>query len=125
MLFTKLKFKCIPKYDIGMEKAMKENKDKKPDMSKTAVALSYDPSTNNAPQVVASGKGYLAEKIINKAKEEAVPVHEDKKLASSLSTLQVGDVIPPELYSVVADILLFVDDMDKLKRKLDSSKNQF
>lgn len=104
---------------------MKENKDKEPDMSKTAVALSYDPSTNNAPQVVASGKGYLAEKIINKAKEEAVPVHEDKKLASSLSTLQVGDVIPPELYSVVADILLFVDDMDKLKRKLDSSKNQF
>ncbi|OYO76208.1 flagellar biosynthesis protein [Lachnotalea glycerini] len=95
----------------------KTNK-KKPDMNKTAVALQYDPE-DNAPRVIASGKGYLADKIIGTAKEEKIPIHQDEKLSKSLSTLSIGDMIPPELYEVVAEILTFVDDMDRLKRKLD------
>lgn len=84
---------------------------------KQAIALEYDPS-DAAPRVVASGRGYLAEKIIEKAQESDVPVHRDDKLADTLSRLDIGDMIPPELYEVVAEILVFVDSMDKIKGKI-------
>lgn len=89
---------------------------KKPKI-KQAIALEYDPS-DEAPKVIASGKGILADKIIEKAKESNVPVHRDDKLADTLSRLEIGEMIPPELYEVVAEILIFVDSMDKLKSKL-------
>ncbi|MCM1189336.1 MAG: EscU/YscU/HrcU family type III secretion system export apparatus switch protein [bacterium] len=82
-----------------------------------AIALEYNPS-EDAPRVIASGRGILAEKIIQKAKESDVPIHRDDKLADTLSRLEIGDMIPPELYEVVAEILIFVDSMDKLKKKL-------
>ena len=88
---------------------------------KQAVALSYDPN-DDAPRVIASGKGALAERIIEKAKESEVPVHRDDKLADTLSRLEIGDAIPPELYEVVAEILVFVDAMDKIKAKMDMAK---
>lgn len=84
---------------------------------KQAIALEYDPS-DEAPRVIASGRGILAEKIIEKAKESDVPIHRDDKLADTLSRLEIGEMIPPELYEVVAEILIFVDSMDKLKKKL-------
>ena len=84
---------------------------------KQAIALSYDPS-DDAPKVVASGRGLLAEKIIEKAQEFDVPIHKDDKLADTLSRLEIGEMIPPELYEVVAEILIFVDSMDKLKSKV-------
>ena len=84
---------------------------------KQAIALEYDPS-EDAPKVVASGRGILAERIIEKAKEHQVPVHQDSKLANTLSRLEVGEMIPPELYEVVAEILVFVDAMDKIKSKM-------
>ncbi|MBO6239930.1 MAG: EscU/YscU/HrcU family type III secretion system export apparatus switch protein [Butyrivibrio sp.] len=93
---------------------MAEEKKEKP---KTAVALSYDPNEDGAPKVIASGKGVLAEKIIEQAKENKIPVHEDDKLAETLSKLEIGEMIPPELYEVVAEILVFVDAMDKIKAK--------
>lgn len=82
-----------------------------------AVALSYDVD-DGAPKVVAIGQGYLAEKIIEKAKESEVPLHRDDQLAQNLMELQVGELIPPELYEIVAEILVFVDRMDHLKKKL-------
>ena len=84
---------------------------------KTAVALAYDPNEDGAPKVIASGKGALAEKIIEQAKDNKIPVHEDDKLAETLSRLEIGAMIPPELYEVVAEILVFVDAMDKIKAK--------
>ena len=84
---------------------------------KTAVALAYDPNEDGAPKVIASGKGALAEKIIEQAKDNKIPVHEDDKLAETLSRLEIGEMIPPELYEVVAEILVFVDAMDKIKTK--------
>lgn len=84
---------------------------------KQAVALEYNPA-EDAPRVIASGRGALAERIIEKAQESNVPVHRDDKLADTLSRLEIGDLIPPELYEVVAEILVFVDAMDKLKSKL-------
>ena len=84
---------------------------------KQAVALEYNPE-DNAPKVIAIGRGALAEKIIEQAKQADVPIHKDDKLADTLSKLQIGDMIPPELYEVVAEILMFVDSMDKIKSKV-------
>ena len=98
---------------------MKDDKKK----IKPAVALSYDPD-EDAPKVIASGKGALAERIIEKAKESNVAVHRDDKLADTLSKLEIGDMIPPELNEVVAEILIFVDAMDKVKAKIDKAKGK-
>lgn len=97
---------------------MSGNGDKtKENKIKQAIALEYDPN-DQAPRVVASGRGVLAEKIIEKAKESDVPIHRDDKLADTLSRLEIGEMIPPELYEVVAEILIFVDSMDKIKAKM-------
>ena len=97
-----------------MKEMDKTGKIKKP---KQAVALEYDP-VNEAPTVIASGRGELAERIIEKAKESNIPIHKDDKLANTLLRLEIGDMIPPELYEVVAEILVFVDSMDKIKAKM-------
>ena len=85
--------------------------------SKIAVALSYNLG-DEAPTVIATGKGVLAERIVDTAEANEVPVYEDEKLAKTLSMLDLGDTIPPELYGVVAEILVFVDRMDKIKSKV-------
>lgn len=83
---------------------------------KTAVAIEYDPS-DEAPRILAAGKGAIAERIIEKAGEAGVPLHRDDQLADTLSRLDIGDMIPPELYEVVAEILVYVDAMDKIRAK--------
>ena len=88
-----------------------------------AVALSYDP-VDDAPKVVATGKGALAEKIIEEAKQAKVPVHKDSKLADTLSRLEIGELIPPELYEVVAEILVFVDQMDRIRAKMEQANKK-
>ena len=90
----------------------KKNNDKK-----VAVALSYNLG-DAAPTVIATGKGILADKIIDGAKDNDIPLYEDGKLAKTLSKLDLGETIPPELYSVVAEVLVFVDRMDKIKSKV-------
>ena len=83
---------------------------------KTAVALEYEPG-ESAPKITASGRGVLAEKIIEAAKENKVPVHQDERLANTLSRLEVGDFIPPDLYEVVAEVLMFADRLEHIKEK--------
>ena len=95
--------------------------EKKKEKQKTAVALAYTPG-ERAPKILATGKGEVAERIIETAKENEVPLYADDKLASTLSKLEIGDMIPPELYDVVAEILVFVDDMDKLRGKVEGMK---
>lgn len=94
----------------------KNDKDSK-DKDRTAVAIAYEPG-EAAPKILATGKGAVADKIIETAKESNVPLYKDNKLADTLSKLQIGDMIPPELYEVVAEILVFVDDMDRMKAKI-------
>lgn len=89
----------------------------KKEEKKTAVALEYEPG-DQAPKVIATGQGILAEKIIDVAREADVPVHKDEKLARSLSVLDIGEYIPPELYSIVAEVLVFVDNMDRIQDKV-------
>lgn len=93
-----------------------EKKNKKP---KQAVALEYDPS-DIAPRILAIGKGQVAERIIETAKKEDVPIHKDEKLAKTLSKLEIGDTIPPELYDVVAEVLVFVDRLEKIRGKINA-----
>ena len=92
----------------------KDNNEHKP---KISVALEYTPG-EEAPKIIASGKGTLAERIIDKAREADVPVYQDSKLANTLSKLEIGDMIPPELYGVVAEILVFVDECDRIRGKI-------
>jgi flagellar biosynthesis protein len=94
---------------------MEDKNTKKP---RTAVAIAYEPN-EAAPKVIAFGRGYLADRIIEKAKEAEIPLHKDEQLASTLAKLEIGDTIPPELYEVVAEILVFVDKMDRIKSKVD------
>lgn len=74
-----------------------------------AVAIQYDQGNSDAPMVVAKGKGFVAEKIRELAKEHDIPVVEDKPLARLLfKTVEVGQMIPAHLYKAVAEILAYV-----------------
>lgn len=90
---------------------------------KTAVALGYDVEEGEAPYVIAAGKGAVAERILKEAKKYDIPKYEDEKLAASLSKLDIGESIPAELYEVVAQVLLFVDKMDRLKEEISKRRN--
>ncbi len=81
--------------------------------NRQAAALKYDPQTSGAPYVVALGTGYLADKIVESAKENNVQVVRDDKLSGMLQKLSVGDEIPEELYKVVAEVLVFISNMDE------------
>ena len=78
----------------------------------------YERNNRVGKKILATGKGHVAQKIIEEAKKADVPFYKDSKLADTLSRLEIGEAIPPELYEVVAEILVFVDDMDKVKSKL-------
>jgi len=71
---------------------------------KAAVALKYNPELNFAPVVVASGLGELAQKIVNIADDNGVPIYRDDSTAALLVMLNSGAMIPPELYGIVAAI---------------------
>lgn len=78
-----------------------------------AVALHYEQENAAAPTVLAKGKGTVAEKIIALAGEHGIPVQQDPVLVQALEQLDLGDEIPPELYQVVAEILVFIMQLDK------------
>lgn len=86
---------------------------KKKDTIKQVAALKYSPTSHRAPTILALGKGEIAKRILTKAKENNVPLFEDENLASVLNQMKIGDEIPPELYEVVASILVFASDLDK------------
>ena len=79
-------------------------------IKKRAVALKYDSKNNRAPIIVASGMGYLAERITEAAAEAGVPVYEDDSLAVLLSQMKLGSSIPEELYQAVVEIYLYFLD---------------
>ena len=80
---------------------------------KTAIALKYDQEKDEAPIIAASGSGYVAERIIQEAEENEVPVVYDKDVSEVLAQFSVGDAIPPALYDAVAQILIFISGVDK------------
>ena len=76
-------------------------------MNKKAVALSYDEDVNAAPVVVASGSGYIAQKIVETARNNGIPVYEDNSLATMLSQLELGSEIPEQLYQAIVEIYVY------------------
>lgn len=79
-------------------------------LRKRAVALKYDAGKNRAPVVVASGMGYMAERITEAAMEAGVPVYEDDSLATLLGQIKLGATIPEELYQAIVEIYLYFLD---------------
>ena len=73
---------------------------------KKAVALQYDVG-DSAPVIVASGMGYMAEKIVEVASDSGVPIYEDNSLATILTQLKLGQEIPEELYKAIVDIYVY------------------
>ena len=78
------------------------------DRQKKAVALQYQPKLDNAPKVIAKGKGQVAEKIIEIAREHNIYIQNDPDLIEVLSQLDLNQEIPPDLYIVIAELLAFV-----------------
>ncbi len=94
---------------------MKGDKEKK-EIVKMAAAIKYDAEKSSAPAVTASGKGTIAEKIIELAMEQGIPIKNDPDLIQVLSKLKVGSEIPVELYRAIAEILAFVYSLNEDQR---------
>jgi flagellar biosynthesis protein len=80
------------------------------------VALQYGVN-DKAPVVVASGMGYLAERIVEVASENGVPIYEDNSLATVLTQLQLGQEIPEELYQAIVEIYVYFLHFDPNARE--------
>lgn len=80
---------------------------------KKAVALRYNQEQNHAPKVVATGKGLIAVNVIEKAKENNVPILEDESLVELLAELNINETIPEELYQAVAEVFAFIYQADQ------------
>lgn len=87
----------------------------------SAVALKYNPEKDYSPIIVASGHGHAAERIITLADESGVPVYRDDSAAAVLTMMNVGQGVPPEMYSVVAAI--YVEVMRLAKENKDKKKS--
>ncbi len=82
-----------------------------------ASALRYDPKKNNAPVVVAKGRGELAEKIIEIAKKENIPITRNNVLADILDGLDIYEEIPTEIYKAIANIFAFLHKLNEKASK--------
>ncbi|MDA3957707.1 EscU/YscU/HrcU family type III secretion system export apparatus switch protein [Oceanispirochaeta sp.] len=77
-----------------------------------SVALKWNRESDEAPRLIAAGKGPLADRILALALEAGVPVQEDTVLAETLADAPVGSEIPPELYQLAAEVYLFLMDLE-------------
>jgi flagellar biosynthesis protein len=93
-------------------------------LAKKAVALRYTPPRDQAPKVTAKGSGFLAQKIIELAREHGVPIKEDPVLIQILSQLDFYQEIPPSIYIVVAEILAFVYSVNNRWRGLEKGRDR-
>ena len=83
-------------------------------LKKKAVALQYK-FDYPAPKVVATGSGHMAQRIIDSAKKADVKLHHNPALVEELAKVDLGAEIPPELYEIVAQILVFIDNLDRME----------
>ena len=90
-----------------------------------AVALKYDVKKDRAPKILASGRGSMAEEILRLAEENQIPFYEDKTLATLLAKLKFDEEIPPQLYTVVAEVLAFAYQLEKLAKKRQQVRLKF
>jgi flagellar biosynthesis protein len=79
-----------------------------PDRAAIAIALKYDNDKDNAPRVVASGRGHLAERIIELAAAHGIAVRSNADLAEILAAIEIGQQIPVAAFAAVAEILFYI-----------------
>ena len=95
---------------------------------RSVVALKYEKGYK-APKIIAKGKGYLADRILEEAEAHDILVHTDENLAENLNKLELGSDVPPELFEIVAQIYLFTDKIDEIigeenLRKIQKKRNE-
>ena len=95
----------------------------KPENIREASALKYEDDKDRAPRITALGRGYVAKKMVEEARNSNVSVVQDEKLSHVLHRLNVGDEIPEMLYQVVAQILVYVYTMDEKSDKSNRMHN--
>lgn len=78
-----------------------------------AAALKYDQEKNQAPTLVAKGKGELAKNIVKLAKENNIPIRKDEDLVELLTKLEIDQEIPPDMYKAIAEIFAFIYGLTK------------
>jgi len=83
-----------------------------PSKQMKAVALAYE-KTALAPRVVGQGEGYVAEAILVKAAELGIPTRVEPELVEFLMQLRLNDVIPPQLYAAIAEVLAWAHQVDE------------
>ena len=94
-----------------------------PPAARRAIALRHESQAADVPSIVATGKGHLAARIIELARENGVPIREDPVLVQALAGLEVGESIPPDLYRVVAEVFAWlyrIDRIDQASREASS-----
>lgn len=96
------------KYFEDFLKGLESKADKEKRKDKKAVALGYDKEQDRAPRVLATGQGTIAEKIIEMARANNIPIHEDAALVEMLGQLELNSFIPIEAYVTVAEILSYI-----------------
>jgi flagellar biosynthesis protein len=79
----------------------------------SAAVIKYDEEQGKSPTIVAQGSGQVAEKIIELAKKNNVHLQEDSSLLKDLLDIDLGDSVPPQLYGVVAEIFLLLEELEK------------
>ena len=72
------------------------------------MALRYEPKKDRAPKITGKGRGLLADKILELARQHKIPIRQDKNLIQILSRLDLNQEVPPEVYKAVAEILAFI-----------------
>lgn len=88
-------------------------KNKKRFNGPTAAVIRYDDSQDAIPKVVAHGTGQIAQKIMELAKQNNIQMQEDESLVSTLLNIDLGESIPPQLYAVIAEILILLEELDR------------
>ncbi len=78
-----------------------------------AVALKYKAYEEMAPKIVAKGKGELAKKIIEKAKEFDVPLFQNEELADMLLNVEIGEEVPPKMYEAVVEVFIWLYKLEE------------
>lgn len=79
----------------------------------SAAVIRYDEGSGEEPKVVAHGRGSVAKKIMELAEEHNIPMEEDPGLLETLLDMDLGDSVPPQLYSVIAEILLLIEEIEE------------
>lgn len=78
-----------------------------------SIALKWNREHDDAPRLIAAGKGPFADRIIQLALDAGIPVLEDPVLAGIMADSPVGSEIPPELYQLAAEVYIFLMELDQ------------